>query len=284
MLRADDSEHASRVARFGVFELDCEAGELRRAGVRVPLTGQPLRVLALLVSRAGRIVTRDEIRREIWGDDTHVDLDAGLSTCINQVRTALGDRAASPRYIETLPRRGYRFVAPVDRAQAAEARTVPRLRRAGVVTAVALAAAIVIAAPWNRRPALPPTRIGVFAVDVDPSTPQLAPVSVSLTHALIGALASEAGGTAQVLSAPAARELGDKPMEEIGRSGVGYALLVTLRSAGGPVLVHVKLVRCTGGWVVWASDRALPLDELEREQLRIAGELSKQVARRLPGG
>ena len=108
-----EPEHTPGVIRFGAFELDRAAGELRKQGRLVALTGQPLRVLDLLASNAGHIVTRDQIQRAIWGDDTHVDFEAGLSTCINQVRSALGDRAASPRFVETLPRRGYRFVGPV---------------------------------------------------------------------------------------------------------------------------------------------------------------------------
>ena len=92
--------------RFGTFELDLTAAELRRSGRLVALTGQPMRVLIRLVERAGEIVTREELQQEIWGDGTHVDFEAGLSTCINQIRTALGDRAASPRFVETVPRRG----------------------------------------------------------------------------------------------------------------------------------------------------------------------------------
>ena len=103
-----------RIARFGVFELDVEAGELLRSGRRVALTGHPMRVLVKLVERAGEVVTREELQREVWGEGTHVDFEAGLSTCINQVRTALGDRATSPRFLETLPRRGFRFIAPVE--------------------------------------------------------------------------------------------------------------------------------------------------------------------------
>src|SRR5688572_166085 len=108
-----ESEQGPAVIRFSVFELDPAVGELRRSGRLVPLTGQPMRVLLRLVARAGQVVTREELQQEIWGEDTHVDFDAGLSTCINQIRSALGDRASSPRFIETLPRRGYRFIAPL---------------------------------------------------------------------------------------------------------------------------------------------------------------------------
>ena len=113
---AMDSSSVSRasVLGFGVFQLDCQAGELRKSGVLVHLPPQPFNVLALLASRPGRVVTRKEIRRQIWGDETFVDFEHGLNHCIAQIRTALGDDAEAPRYIETLPRRGYRFMAPVE--------------------------------------------------------------------------------------------------------------------------------------------------------------------------
>lgn len=108
------------ILRFGVFELDPRTGELRRSGALVKLQQQPFKVLALLVGRPGELVTREELRREIWGGDTYVDFDQGLNFCIKQIRTALGDQADTPRYVETLPRRGYRFIAPVEAAPAAE--------------------------------------------------------------------------------------------------------------------------------------------------------------------
>jgi len=102
-----------RVARFGVFELDLNAGELRKSGVRLRLQGQPIQVLTLLLERAGDVVTREELREKLWAADTFVDFDHSLNTAINKVREALGDSASSPRFVETLARRGYRFIAPV---------------------------------------------------------------------------------------------------------------------------------------------------------------------------
>ncbi len=101
------------VLRFASYELDAQRGELRKAGLRVKLQPQPLRVLILLASRASEVVTREEIQEEIWGDDIHVDFDQGLNFCIRQIRAALRDDADKPRYIETLARTGYRFLAPV---------------------------------------------------------------------------------------------------------------------------------------------------------------------------
>lgn len=100
--------------RFGLFELDLSAGELRKSGVKLRLQGQPFQVLALLLERASEVVTREELQLKLWPSDTFVDFDHSLNTAINKVREALGDSASSPRYVETLARRGYRFIAPVQ--------------------------------------------------------------------------------------------------------------------------------------------------------------------------
>ena len=101
------------VVRFGVFEIDDETGEMRRQGRRVHISAQPFKALVLLTSRAGDIVSRDELRRHLWGDDTFVEFDRSLNFCIAEIRAALHDDARSPRFIETVPRRGYRFIADV---------------------------------------------------------------------------------------------------------------------------------------------------------------------------
>ena len=97
-----------------MFELDLRAGELRKSGVKLRLQGQPFQVLALLLERAGDVVTREELQQKLWPSDTFVDFDHSLNTAINKVREALGDSASSPRYVETLARRGYRIIAPVQ--------------------------------------------------------------------------------------------------------------------------------------------------------------------------
>src|ERR1700736_2605109 len=102
------------VLRFGAFELDLRSGELHKQGLRVKLQEQPFRVLNVLLHHPGEVVTRDELRSQIWPADTFVDFDNSLNTSINKLREALGDSADSPRFIETLPRRGYRFIAPVS--------------------------------------------------------------------------------------------------------------------------------------------------------------------------
>jgi cholera toxin transcriptional activator len=121
----------SRIVRFGVFELDLSAGELRKNGVKLRLQEQPFQVLAMLLERAGEVVTREELRQKLWPSDTFVDFDHSLNTAVNKVREVIGDSASSPRYVETLARRGYRFMAPVQR----EVERESRLESEGVTAA-----------------------------------------------------------------------------------------------------------------------------------------------------
>ncbi|HEY1806736.1 MAG TPA: winged helix-turn-helix domain-containing protein [Terracidiphilus sp.] len=101
--------------RFGVFEADAATGELRRQGMRVKLNAQPFQVLLMLLDRPGQLITRDEISRVLWPEGTFVDYGHGVNSAVNRIREALGDIAGSPRFVETLARRGYRFLAPVER-------------------------------------------------------------------------------------------------------------------------------------------------------------------------
>ncbi len=101
--------------RFGIFEADSTVGELRRQGIRIKLNAQPFQVLLMLLERPGELLTREEISRELWPDGTFVDYEHGVNSAVNRIREALGDTASNPRFIETLARRGYRFVAPVER-------------------------------------------------------------------------------------------------------------------------------------------------------------------------
>jgi cholera toxin transcriptional activator len=105
----------ARRYRFGVFEVDSTTRELRRQGVRIKLHSQPFQVLVMLLERPGEMLTREEICRELWPDGTFVDYEHGVNSAVNRLREALGDRASNPRFIETLARRGYRFLAPVER-------------------------------------------------------------------------------------------------------------------------------------------------------------------------
>jgi cholera toxin transcriptional activator len=112
------SSPAGKIIRFAIFEVDLAAGELRKSGTRIRLQEQPFQILVYLLDRAGEVVTREELRQKLWPADTFVDFDHSLNTAVNKLREALGDSASSPRYVETLARRGYRFIAPVNGVEA----------------------------------------------------------------------------------------------------------------------------------------------------------------------
>jgi cholera toxin transcriptional activator len=121
------SNREARLLRFGVFEVDLTAGQLRKNGARIRLQEQPFQVLTALLQNAGQVVTRDELREKIWPADTFVDFDHSLNTAVNKIRESLGDSASSPRFVETLARRGYRFIASVDSVATAATVSAPTL-------------------------------------------------------------------------------------------------------------------------------------------------------------
>src|SRR5580765_2786497 len=144
--------HTVRVFRFGAFACDARTGELTNGGQRTPLRDQPLQLLLALLERPGELVTREELTRRLWPADTFVDFDRGLNKAINHLREALSDSADHPRFIETLPRKGYRFIAPVtpdadiepvaDAAPPARSKSRWWLAIAAILSASAVAVAV----------------------------------------------------------------------------------------------------------------------------------------------
>ena len=133
-----DQVGTSQVIRFATFEADLQAQELRKAGLRLKLSGQPFQVLAILLEQPGVVVTREELQKRLW-PDTFVDVDHNLNTAINKIREALGDSSENPRFVETLPRRGYRFIAPItmNGTAAAAATDTPENRSTSVTKSAA---------------------------------------------------------------------------------------------------------------------------------------------------
>jgi TolB-like protein/DNA-binding winged helix-turn-helix (wHTH) protein/Tfp pilus assembly protein PilF len=121
----NDSDARPRLLRFGVFEVDLRTAELRKQGLKVKLHGQPFQILAMLLERPGEPVTREEIREKLWPEDTFVDFEHSINAAVKRLREALGDDTERPRYIETLPRRGYRFIGPVEAAAPVPSPVVP---------------------------------------------------------------------------------------------------------------------------------------------------------------
>ncbi len=289
----------SRVYRFGPFEFDPEAGELRRQGFRVPLEPQPTKVLGLLLEKAGRTVSREELRLHVWGPETYVDFERGLAYCIAQVRSALGDSAESARYIQTLPRRGFTFLAPVQRngvGQAAEgAEGTPRdATGAGWRTkSVAMAILIVGAAAlgialWRGKSPWPTSqrslRVAIAAFDNETGNPTLDPVSRGLSDAVVARLGQLQSdrlgiiGNAAILQR--ARTFRD--VKDIGRElGADYVVLGQLQLIGPRTRVIVHLIRTDDETHLWADrfDREAP--DWFALQSEIAEAVAGAVSRKL---
>ncbi len=175
MFHMDSSVRSAQIVRFGIFEADLQTGELRKNGVKVPLQGQPFQVCTLLLEHAGELVTREELRQRIWPEDTFVDFEQALNTAIAKIRLALGDEADNPRFVETLPRRGYRFIGPVARPSSqAVAPVAPKgwferltARRNWLVVSTMLLILVSGIGIWrsskNRADALPPLEVAPLA-------------------------------------------------------------------------------------------------------------------------
>jgi DNA-binding winged helix-turn-helix (wHTH) protein/TolB-like protein len=185
---------AAETVRFGVFEFDPESHELRRAGRLVALEPQPARALGRLIASAGAVVSRDDLKDAIWGRDTHVDFDRGLAYCLSQVRAALGDSAENPRFVQTLPRRGYKFIAPVQRlppdASAERADrpdpTPPRDRAHAYLIPAGLALAVVFAlATWAMLRAPERAIVAVSIFDNETGRPELDRLVASLSDLVV---------------------------------------------------------------------------------------------------
>jgi cholera toxin transcriptional activator len=155
-----------RLYRFGTFEADAATGELRRKGIRIRLNAQPFQLLVMLLERPGELVTREEIAGALWPDGTFVDFEHGVNSAMNRIREALGDAASNPRFIETLARRGYRFIAPVEQA-------------AGVIASPSGAGAVIEASPTASRAEPEEAFAGIL------TTPQDLPKA---SHALVRVL------------------------------------------------------------------------------------------------
>ena len=185
----------ARVFRFGVFELNEATGELRKHGIRIKLHSQPFQVLVMLLERPTELVTREELRQRLWGDDTIVDFDHGLNTAVNKLRDALGDAASQPRHVETVSGRGYRFIAPVTlAAPVVKAPEEPvALRNPG--TSAASAATIEENPMAKDVPTQPPARLLAASHELPVASRRLVRMLLLLTQAMylafyLGALAN----------------------------------------------------------------------------------------------
>jgi len=280
------SAHES--VRFGVFEVDLRAGELRKRGSKVKLQEQPFQVLALLLERPGDVVTRDELQRRLWPSHTFVDFEQGLNGTIKRLRQALGDSAESPRFVETLPRHGYRFIAPVVTGGQTPAagplgprRRTAHLAAAGLVV-LAVLTVLGLAVPRIGRRLWPPKPNGIRSIAVLPlenlsGDPAQEYFADGMTEALITDLAGI--GSLKVISRTSVmRYKGTrKPLAQIGRELGVEALLE------GSVLRSGNRVRVTAQLLDAKADRHLWGESYDREIVDVL-ELQSELTRSIVAG
>ena len=259
------------VSQFGQFTFDADTGALTRNGLPVRLQPQPARVLSLLVSRPGEVVSRDALRQQIWGTDTFVDFERGLNFCIAQIRSALGDSADSPRFIETLPKRGYRFIAPVSRTVASDASATElpapseaiepqrRANRRGFAIAALLLLLVAagIAGFAMRDTGTPPIRIAVVPFDNETGDTEFDRIAGGVADATVARLATperikqvEVIGNAAVLRRPRAF----RDLKVIGQElQASYVVLAQVKQDQQRIRLIAHLIRVNDGAHVWAS-------------------------------
>jgi DNA-binding winged helix-turn-helix (wHTH) protein/TolB-like protein len=270
-----------QVVRFGggEFAVDLGAGELFKQGTKVKLQQQPLRVLALLLEHPGEVVTREALRQAIWPAGTFVEFDVGLDAAIHKLRNALSDSAESPRLVETLPRRGYRFIGTIDDAAAATpASWRPRtLLAAGIAGAVVLASIATLWHPWSRAKA---TSVAVLYFDArDTADAYLADGLTEDLTSLLGSVPGVEVKAPGVVRRAQRASPGDAPA--ITRAlGVHYLLDGNVRRVGTRVRVSVRLVDGATAVAAWGD----VFDRQPDEMLALPSEIAREVALRVGGG
>jgi DNA-binding winged helix-turn-helix (wHTH) protein/TolB-like protein len=279
---------------FGRFELDLESGALTREGTRVRLQPQPGRVLAILVEQAGEVVPRETLRQQVWPDGTFVDFERGLNFCIAQVRAALGDSADSPRFVETLPRRGYRFIAPVTRLDqapapiAAAALTAPAahphrprvwLPLVGLFAFAIVTAALVLAA-WRAAAVDGATRVAVVPFDNETGMDEYDVVARAVADATVARLAAPSRiGMVSVIGNAAAlfQPRAFRDLKRIGLElNADYIVLAQMKRDTGKVRLIAHLIRISDESHLWARTFDAPEFTLD-EQSRIAEAIAAAV-------
>jgi TolB-like protein/DNA-binding winged helix-turn-helix (wHTH) protein len=310
---ADRAPAHSRV-RFGVFELDLQAGELRKSGVLLHLPPQPFKILTLLASHPAELVTREQIRDQVWGTGTFVDFEHGLNFAIKKIRDALGDDPETPRYIQTLPRRGYRFIAPVDVVadlvpptlgpdEAAPARTArPRwapLQRRWIVVAVSGAvvaiAAVLLAlnlaslrdrllTALDLKSAVPPgiESIAVLPLENLSRDPEQEYFADGLTDSLITDLGNIS--TMRVISRTSVMQYKRtrKPLPEIARElNVDAAVEGTVQRVGGRIRITAQLLNARTDRHLWAQTYERDSEDVIRLERHMALAIAHEVTGRL---
>jgi TolB-like protein/DNA-binding winged helix-turn-helix (wHTH) protein len=279
------------IVRFGIFQLDRTARELHKAGVKVKLQDQPFRVLALLVDRAGQVVTREEFRQKVWPTDVYVGFDQGLNNAIKKVRDALGDSADSPRFIETVDRHGYRFVAPVSAGPGRPSE--PRfhfglrtLRNTAVIglTTVSLIAALAYWA-WHgsgmhARPSHEKAILAVLPFDNLSRDPDQEFFSDGLTEEMIAQLGKLNPERLTVIARGSVAKYkgSDLAVDQIGKElHADYLVQGSVRRASDRVRITVQLIQVRDQTDLWAESYDRKLKDVLALQDSVARTIANQI-------
>ena len=278
---AEPTTHPPGRIRFGSHEVDLGSRELRKSGVKIKLEGQPLEILAVLVERPGKLVTREELRRQLWPGNTIVDFEHSINAAVKRLREALDDSAETPRFVETLPRRGYRFIHPVDSAAAGAGpqgtwwrrRWLAKLLLALVVAGLLTVTGLALRDRFGGAPGIALAVLPLKNLSGDPGQDYFAD---GMTEALITELGKI--GSLQVLSyqTMSGYRQTPKPLPQIARELKVDALLegAVLRS-GDRVRITAKVVQAVPERQVWAESYEFD----PRDVLVMQAEVARDVAR-----
>lgn len=283
-----ESHRTSGKVRFADFVLDLGAGEIHRGRHKVVLQDKPFQLLKALAARPGKTVTREELRRELWDENTFVDFDNNLNAAVKKLRDALGDSADRPRFVETVPRKGYRFIAETTVERAAAPRPAGRSRRAALAAAAGVLAGLALLVLWAgaRRTGPPSGRAMLLVLPFENLTGDPAEdyLSDGLTEDTITHLARLDPGRLGViarLSAMTYKATAKSPGEIADELGVGYVLHGGVQRVGDRLRVTAQLVETGGESLIWAEIYDLGPDELaegrDRVVARVAGSLAVEL-------
>jgi DNA-binding winged helix-turn-helix (wHTH) protein/TolB-like protein len=277
--------------RFGPFEANLKTGELRREAVVVPIQDVPFRVLAALLARPGELVTRAELTAAVWGSDTFVDATAGLNTAVAKLREALGDQADRPEYIETVPKRGYRYIGPAPQTDSSNLhagdsggagsrldRRRPR-RRAAALALVAAVAGIAILAAYELRASRSQVRVAVALFDNETGRAELDRLAQELTDATVFALTAQPKlavvGNAAILRT-------SRPFRDLAaiRDALhaDFVVIGQVQLVDGAVLVRAHLIRAGDQAHVWVSAVKMTAAGEEALQSAVVSRIAEAVA------
>jgi TolB-like protein/DNA-binding winged helix-turn-helix (wHTH) protein len=297
--------YGSKIVHFGVFQVDLHSGELYKAGLRVKLQQQPLQVLTLLLERPSGVVTREELRAKLWPTDTFVDFEHSLNTAVRKLRDALGDAAENPIFVETVPRKGYRFIAPVERptfdalttpAQTLLPQTTPtaepgvvagnRKRATVLVLTFAMVAALLGSLGWkivrDRRVSLHIRSLAVLPLANLSGDPEQEYFSDGLTEALTNDLGKFSA--LRVISRTSVMHYkgSKKTVPEIARDlNVDAVIEGTVLRSGNHVRITVNLIQAWPERHLWAEDYETEAEDLLSVQVNVAQSVARQIQLRV---